>query len=220
MRPAQSAKARAISTVSSSAVHLIVRFAVARPRRSALLRPRVRAAGGLDRPIREPLESNYRRPRVNLLTNARPRRYCRILFDGCGPQPLHIARCEAHESAASGHDSLLSRFTPWPPTCATTRPRNKRSERTALRLRPKRQIRPDFRFDIVALSRPLACQSSMHRSRTQCCPFPAERASETGIDVQHGQAYHGRTTTASARAAATTSSVRSHEREQPDRRAV
>jgi hypothetical protein len=30
---------------------------------------------------------NCRRPRVNLLTNARPRRYCRILFDGCGPQP-------------------------------------------------------------------------------------------------------------------------------------
>ena len=67
--------------------HSIVRFAVARSRRSALLRPRLRAAGGLDRPIREPLESNYRRPRVNLLTNARPRRYCRILFDGCGPQP-------------------------------------------------------------------------------------------------------------------------------------
>jgi hypothetical protein len=67
--------------------HSIVRFAVARSRRSALLRPRVRAAGGLDRPIREPLESNYRRPRVNLLTNARPRRYRRILFDGCGPQP-------------------------------------------------------------------------------------------------------------------------------------
>ena len=67
--------------------HSIVRFAVARSRRSALLRPRMRAAGGLDRPIREPLESNYRRPRVNLLTNARRRRYCRILFDGCGPQP-------------------------------------------------------------------------------------------------------------------------------------
>ena len=110
-----------------------MRFAVARSRRSALLRPRLRAAGGLDRPIREPLESNYRRPRVNLLTNARPRRYCRILFDGCGPQPLHIARCEAHESAAPGHDSFLSRFISWSPTRATTRPRNKRLERTALR---------------------------------------------------------------------------------------
>jgi hypothetical protein len=157
---------------------------------------------------------------VNLLTNARPRRYCEILFDGCGPQPLHIARCEGHESAASGHDSFLSRFSPWPPTRATTRPRSRRSERTALRRRPKRQIRPDFRFDIVTLSRPLACQSSMHRSRTQCCPFTAERARETGIDVQHGQAYHGRTTTASGRAAATASAARSHEREQPDRRAV
>ena len=85
--------------------------------------------------------------------------------------PLHIARCEAHESAASGHDSFLSRFTRWPPIRATTRPRSKGSERTALRPRPKRQIRPDFRFDIVTLPRPFACQSSMHRSRTQCCPF-------------------------------------------------
>jgi len=67
--------------------HSIVRFAVARSRRSALLRPRMRAAGGLDRAIRDPLEGNYRRPHVNLLTNARPRRYCRILFDGCSPQP-------------------------------------------------------------------------------------------------------------------------------------
>jgi hypothetical protein len=46
----------------------IVRFAVARSRRSALLRPRIRAAGGLDRAIREPQVRNCRRPRVNLLT--------------------------------------------------------------------------------------------------------------------------------------------------------
>ena len=87
MRPSQSAMAAQSAPSLHRPSHPIVRFAVARSRRSALLRPRVRAAGGLDRPIREPLESNYRRPRVNLLTNARPRRYCRILFDGCGPQP-------------------------------------------------------------------------------------------------------------------------------------
>ena len=113
--------------------HSIVRFAVARSRRSALLRPRVRAAGGLDRPIREPLESNYRRPRVNLLTNARLQRYCRILATVAARNPLHIARCEALESAARGHDSFFSRFTSWSLTRATTRPRRKQWERTALR---------------------------------------------------------------------------------------
>jgi hypothetical protein len=87
MRPAQSARRAQSAPCLHRPSHSIVRLAVARSRRSALLRPRVRAAGGLDRPVREPLESNYRRPRVNLLTNARPRRYCRILFDGCGPQP-------------------------------------------------------------------------------------------------------------------------------------
>ena len=53
----------------SSAVGLYCAVRVrARSRRSALLRPRMRAAGGLDRAIREPLERNYRRPHVNLLT--------------------------------------------------------------------------------------------------------------------------------------------------------
>ena len=57
--------------------HSIVRFAVARSRRSALLRPRMRAAGGLDRPIREPLESNYRRPRCCDSLIVSPRRLVR-----------------------------------------------------------------------------------------------------------------------------------------------
>ena len=117
--------------------HSIVRFAVARSRRSALLRPRMRAAGGLDRAIREPLESNYRRPRVNLLTTRADGAIVEFSSTVAARNPLHIARCEAHESAASGHDSFLSRFTPWPPTRATTRPRSKRSERTALRPQAK-----------------------------------------------------------------------------------
>jgi hypothetical protein len=98
---------------------------------------------------------------VNVLTTRADSAIVEFSSTVAARNPLHIARCEAHESAASGHDSFLSRFTPWPPTRATTRPRSKRSERTALRPRPKRQIRPDFRFDIVTLPRPFACQSSM-----------------------------------------------------------
>jgi hypothetical protein len=113
--------------------HSIVRFAVARSRRSALLRPRVRAAGGLDRAIREPLERNCRRPRVNLLTTRADSAIVEFSSTVATRNPLHIARCGALESAAPGHDSFLSRFTSWSPTRATTRPRSKRSERTALR---------------------------------------------------------------------------------------
>jgi hypothetical protein len=111
----------------------IVRFAFARSRRSALLRPRMRAAGGLDRGIREPLERNYRRPHVNLLTTRADSAIVEFSSTVATRNPLHIARCGALESAVSDHDSLLSRFTSWSPTRATTRPRSKRSERTALR---------------------------------------------------------------------------------------
>ena len=200
--------------------HSIVQSRIARSRRSALLRPRMRAAGGLDRPIREPRESNYQRPRVNLSTNARPRRYCRILFDGCSSQP------PSHRPMWSTRiGGLRPRFVPLdslPGRRLARRHVREANDRNGLRfdLRPKRQIRPDFRFDIVTLSTALACQSSMHGSRTQCCPHSQQNEHETGIDVQHGQAYHGRTTTRSARAAATTSPARSQEREQPDRRAL
>ena len=135
--------------------HSIVRFAFARSRRSALLRPRIRAAGGLDRAIREPLERNYRRPRVNLLTTRGNGAIVEFSSTVANRNPLHIARCGAHESAAPGHGSFLSRFTPWSPTRATTRPRIMRSDRTALRPQAKA---PDpsrhFRFDIVTLPRP------------------------------------------------------------------
>ena len=110
-----------------------MRFAIACSRRSALLRPRVRAAGGLDRPIREPLESNYRQPHVNLLTTRGDGGIFEFSSTVADGNPLHIARCGALESATPGHDSFLSRFTSWSLTRATTRPRRKQSERTALR---------------------------------------------------------------------------------------
>lgn len=82
---------------------------------------------------------NCRRPRVNLLTNARPRRYCRILFDGCGPQP------PSHRPMWSTRiGGLRPRFVSlsihsWSPSRATTRPRTKRSGRTALRPQTRAQ---------------------------------------------------------------------------------
>lgn len=86
---------------------------------------------------------------------------------------------------------FFSRFTLWSATRATTCPRIARPDRTALRPQVRAPDPPNLRIDIVTLARPVACQPSMHRSRTQCCPSTAERARETGIDVQHGQAYHG-----------------------------
>jgi hypothetical protein len=93
----------------------------------------MRAAGGLDRAIREPLEGNYRRPHVNLLTTRADSAIVEFSSTVATRNPLHIARCGALESAILGHDSFLSRFTSWSPTRATTRPRRKQSGRTALR---------------------------------------------------------------------------------------
>ena len=154
------------------------------------------------------------------LDDARRQRYCRIVFDGCDPQP------PSHRPMLSTRiGGLRPRFVPLdslPGRRLARRHVRGANDRNGLRfdLRPKRQIRPHFRIDIVTLPRHVACQSSMHPEPHSVLPITAERARETGIDVQDGQAYHGRTTTGSARAAATTSTTRSHEREQPDRRAV
>jgi hypothetical protein len=88
--------------------HSIVRFAIACTRRSALLRPRMRAAGGLDRAIREPVEGNYRRPHVNFLTTRADSAIVEFSSTVATRNPLHIARGGALESAASDHDSFLS----------------------------------------------------------------------------------------------------------------
>jgi hypothetical protein len=64
-------------------------------------------------------------PQLSLLTTGSDGGIVEFSSTVAARNPLHIARCEAHESAASGHDSFRSRFTPWPPTRATTRPRSK-----------------------------------------------------------------------------------------------
>ena len=179
-------KARAICTVLHRPSHSIVRFAVARSRRSALLRPRMRAAGGLDRAIREPVEGNYRRPSREPLDDARRRRYCRILVDGCDPQPLHIARCGAlrigglRPRFVSSLDSLPGR------RLARRHVRgSKRSERTALR--PQARA-PDpstlqIRHRHAATARRLSVVDASGAALSAAHPLQNEQR-ETGIDVQ------------------------------------
>lgn len=111
----------------------IVRFSVAPSRRSALLRPRMRAAGGLDRASLEPQERNCRRPRVNLVTTRGDGTIVEFSSTVAIRSPLHIARRGAHGSAAPGHDSLSSLDSLPGRRHARQRPRIARSDRTALR---------------------------------------------------------------------------------------
>ncbi len=91
--------------------------------------------------------------------------------------PLHIARCGAHGSAAPGHDSFPSLDSLPGRRHARQRPRIARPDRTALRPQARAPDPSNFRIDIVTRARHVACQSSMHRSRTQCChPLQNEHA--------------------------------------------
>jgi hypothetical protein len=193
-----------------------VRFAVARSRRSALLCPRMRAAGGLDRAIREPRVSNCRRPHVNLLTT----RGDGGIFEFSSTVAIRNPFTSPDVKHTNRRPQVTIRFflDSFPGRRPARRHVRGTSDWNGLGFGLRSMHR--HVVEIATLSRPQACHASMHRSRTQCCPSTAERARETGIDVQDGQAYHGRTTTGSARAAATTSTARSHEREQPDRCAV
>ena len=100
---------------------------------------RTRLSVRVSRAIRKPLGRNDRRPRMNLLTTRVNGAIVEFSSTVAARNPLHIARCGALESAASDHDSFPLRFTPWSPTAATTRPRNKRPNRTALRPQAKRR---------------------------------------------------------------------------------
>jgi len=92
----------------------------------------MRAAGGLDRAIREPQVRNYRRPHVNLLTTRGDggifefSRRLRFATPFTSPDVKHTNR-------RAQVTIRFSRFTSWSPTRATTCPRRKQSGRTALR---------------------------------------------------------------------------------------
>jgi hypothetical protein len=145
----------------------------------------MRAADGLDRAIREPVEGNYRRLHVNLLTTRADSAIVKFSSTVAARNPLHIARCGALESAASDHDSFLSIHSLVADSRDDTPRGGSDPERTALRRQARAPDPSTPKFDIVTLPH-VACQSSMHRSCTQCCPSIAERAGATGIDVQDG----------------------------------
>ena len=157
--------------------------------------PALRAAGGLDRAIREPLGQLSTASR-EVLDDGRA---AALLSNSSSPaaarNPLHIARCGARSNRRSQATvrSLLLNSLPGCLIRATSRPRNRRSERTALRPQARAQIRPVLQTSKSSRCHgDYACQTSMHRSRTQCA-HSLQNEQRTGIDAQNGQAYHGRT---------------------------
>ena len=220
MRPAQSAKARAICTVSSSAVALdcAVRGRALKALRVAS--PALRAAGGLDRAIREPLDAQLSTASREPLDDARRRRYCRILFDGCGPQP------PSHRpmwSTSNRRPQATIRFSldSLPGRRFARRHVREANDRNGLRfgLRPgarsvqtsdrHRHAATAVRLSVVDASEPHSVLPIHSRTSTR---NRHRRSTWAGVSWPNDDG--------TARAAATTSAARSHEREQPDRRAV
>ena len=79
--------------------------------------------------------------RTEVLDDGQRRRYCRIIFAGCDSQPPpHRPMWSTFESAVSGHGSFpTSQTTSWLSVRATSRPRNRQPNRTALRSQARRR---------------------------------------------------------------------------------
>ena len=131
---------------------------------------------------------------TEVLDDGRRRRYCRIIFAGCSSQPPpHRPMWSTFESAVSGHGSFpTSQTTSWLSVRATSRPRNRRPNRTALRSQARRRSDRAPHVQIITLPRRYACQKSMRREMRSARPFTVNNS---GIDARNGQAYHGRKTT-------------------------
>ena len=112
--------------------HAIVRFAVARSRRSALLRPRCARLAALTARSAN-LEGNYRRPQREPLTTRATALLSNSLRRLRPATPFTSPDVEPSNRRPQVTIRFHSRFTSWSPTRATTRPRNRRSKRTALR---------------------------------------------------------------------------------------
>jgi len=114
------------------------------------------------------------------------------------------------ESAVSGRDSFpTSQGTSWLSVRATSRPRNRQPNRTALRSQTRRRsVRPTH-VGIITLPRRHACQMSMRREMRSARPFTVNNS---GIDARNGQAYHGRETTTTNEARPAVRGSRSRER--------
>lgn len=131
---------------------------------------------------------------TEVLDDGRCRRYCLIIFAGCSSQPPpHRPMWSTFESAVSGHGSFpTSQTTCWLSVRATSRPRNRQPNRTALRSQAKRRSDRALQVQIITLPRRYACQKSMRREMRSARPLTVNNS---GIDGRNGQAYHGRKTT-------------------------
>jgi hypothetical protein len=113
------------------------------------------------------------------------RRYCRIIFTGCDTQlPPHRPVWSTFESLVSGHDSFSdSQLASWSAVRATSRPRNRRSNRTARRSQTRRRCGRATHVESSTLPRRYAGQRRYVRSRTQCARSTAGR---TQASTQEG----------------------------------
>ena len=118
---------------------------------------------------------------TEVLDDGRRRRYCRIIFVGCHLQPPpHRPMWSTFESAVSGHGSFpTSQTTSWSSVRATSRPRNRRPNRTALRPQAGRRSDRAPHVQIITLPRRYACQKSMRREMRSARPFTVTRATST-----------------------------------------
>ena len=125
-----------------------------------------------------------------MLDDGRQRRYCLIIFDGCSPQPPPPRPMwSTFESAVSGHGSFPnSQTTSWLSVRATSRPRNRSPNRTALRSRARRSRPCTTRLNHHAAT---AVRLSEVDASGDAFSAPIN-VNNNGIDARNGQAYHGR----------------------------
>ena len=111
---------------------------------------------------------------AEVLDDGQRRRYCLIIFAGCDSRPPpHRPMWSTFESAVSGHGSFpTSQATSWFSVRATSCPRNRRPNRTALRPQARRRSARATPIEIIALPRRHACQTSMRQEPHPVRPFP------------------------------------------------
>ena len=157
---------------------------------------------------------NYRRPRVTPLTTGGNGATLEFSSTVATRNPLHIDRCGAHESAAPGHVSFSFsiRFLAGDPCDNMSAGRAIRSgcaPASGQSVDPCRHCM----IDIVTATR-LPCVDTSGAALSAAHPHRKKHANR--LDLQHGQAYHGRTTTTSAGEATRTSVARSRVCDQPE----
>jgi hypothetical protein len=120
---------------------------------------------------------------VEVLDDDRQRRYCRIIFAGRDTRlPPHRPMWSRFESSVPGHGSFPTTSSlPWSSVRATSRPRSRRSNRTALRSQARRSSARATRIEIVTLSRQYAGQRRCVGSRTQCARSTASNATASAL---------------------------------------